>query len=137
VRVELTIEIARPLQEVFDYLTDLARLPEWQRSAVESRSDGPLRQGSRIHERRSFMGRDLETEVEVLAFEPPRRLRLRALKAPVKLTIDHVLEERGGGTSLRVTAGGRWWNRGRARSSRATSSGSRSFSRNRGRPSGV
>jgi len=107
VRVELTIEISRPQQEVFDFLTDLSRVPEWQASAVESRANRPLAQGTRISERRSFMGRDLETEVEVTAYEPPRRLTLRALEAPLKLTIDHVLEERDGETSLHVTADGK------------------------------
>jgi uncharacterized protein YndB with AHSA1/START domain len=107
VRVELTIEIARPPKEVFDYLTDLAELPEWQRSAVESRADGPLEQGSRIHERRSFMGREFETEAEVAAYEPPRRLTLCTLEAPLPLSIDHVLEEHDGGTRLRITAEGR------------------------------
>jgi uncharacterized protein YndB with AHSA1/START domain len=107
VRVELTIEISRPPQEVFDYLADLSKLPEWQASAVESRADGPLAQGTRISERRSFMGRDVDTEVEVAEYDPPRRLTLRALEAPVKLTIEHVLEEHDGGTRLRVTAEGK------------------------------
>jgi uncharacterized protein YndB with AHSA1/START domain len=107
VRVELTIEIARPPEEVFEYLTDLAKLPEWQRSAVESRADGALEQGALIRERRSFMGREIKTVVEVAAFEPPTRLTLRALEAPLPLSIDHVLEERDGRTSMRVTAEGR------------------------------
>jgi uncharacterized protein YndB with AHSA1/START domain len=107
VRVELTIEISRPPQEVFDYLTDLEKLPEWQASAVESRADGPLAEGARISERRSFMGRDIDTEVEVAAHEPPHRLTLRALKAPLKLSIDHLLDARDGGTTLRVIAEGR------------------------------
>ena len=107
VRVELTFEIARPPEEVFAYLTDLAKLPHWQRSAVESRADGPLEQGTVIHERRSFMGREIETVVEVAAFEPPSRLTLRALQAPLPLSIDHVLEEDGDGTTLKVTAEGR------------------------------
>ena len=106
-RVELTIEISRPPQEVFDYLADLSRLPDWQGSAIESRADGPLAQGTHISERRSFMGRDVDTEVEVAEYDPPRRLTLRALEAPIKLTIDHVLEEHGGGTCLRVTAEGK------------------------------
>jgi uncharacterized protein YndB with AHSA1/START domain len=107
VRVELTIEISRPPQEVFDYLTQLEKLPVWQASAVESRADGPLAQGTRISERRSFMGRDIDTEVEVAAYEPPHRLTLRALEAPLKLSIDHVLEEMNGGTRLSVTAEGK------------------------------
>jgi uncharacterized protein YndB with AHSA1/START domain len=104
VRVELTIEIARSADEVFALLTDVARLPEWQESALESRADGPLAEGVRIHERRRFLGREAETEIEVNAFEPGRRLTLRTLHGPVDLSIDHVLEETDGRTSMHVTA---------------------------------
>ena len=106
-RVHHTVQIARPAREVFDALTDVERVPEWQASAVESHADGPLAEGVRIHERRHFLGHDEETELEVTAFEPDRRLALRTLKGPVKLEIDHVLEERDGRTELRVTAEGK------------------------------
>ena len=107
VRVEVSVEIARPADEVFALLTDVSRVPEWQASAVDSRADGPLAEGVRIHERRSFLGHEGETELEVTAFEPGRRLALRTLRGPVKLSIDHVLEERDGRTALQVTAQGR------------------------------
>jgi uncharacterized protein YndB with AHSA1/START domain len=107
VRVELTVEIDRPAAEVFAFLTDVSRVPEWQASAIESRADGPLAEGVRIHERRHFLGHDGDTELEVSAFEPGRRLALRTLRGPVKLVIDHMLEETDGRTQLRVTAEGR------------------------------
>jgi uncharacterized protein YndB with AHSA1/START domain len=101
------VDIARPAREVFAALTDVERVPEWQASAVESHADEPLAKGVRIHERRHFLGHDAETELEVTEFEPDRRLALRTLKGPVKLTIDHLLEERDGRTHLRVTAEGK------------------------------
>jgi uncharacterized protein YndB with AHSA1/START domain len=107
VRVEHTVEIARPAEDVFAFLADVSRVPEWQRSAVESRADGPLAEGVRIHERRHFLGHNERTELEVTAFEPGRRLALRTLRGPVKLTIDHLLSEQDGQTTLRVTAQGR------------------------------
>ena len=107
IRVENTVEIARPADAVFALLTDPSRVPEWQASALESHADGPLAEGVRIHERRHFLGHDAETELEVSAFDPGRRLALRTLKGPIKLSIDHVLEEQDGHTSLRVTAEGR------------------------------
>jgi uncharacterized protein YndB with AHSA1/START domain len=107
IRAEHTVEIARPAREVFAALTDVARVPEWQGSAVEARADGPLAEGVRIQERRHFLGHDEETELEVTVFEPGRRLALRTLKGPVKLEIDHVLEELDGRTKLHVKAEGR------------------------------
>jgi uncharacterized protein YndB with AHSA1/START domain len=107
IRIEFTVEIARPPEDVFATLTDLGRVPDWQESAVESRSDGPLRQGAHVKERRRIMGREFETELEVTAYEPPRLLTLKALKAPVPFTVEHELSANGGGTSLRVKAEGR------------------------------
>jgi len=107
VRVELTVEIARPAADVFALLTDVSRVPDWQASAIESRADGPLAEGMHIHERRHFLGHDGDTELEVIALEPGRRFALRTLRGPVKLAIDHVLEETDGRTALHVTAEGR------------------------------
>jgi carbon monoxide dehydrogenase subunit G len=104
VRIDFTVEVARDAQEVFEYLIDLARLPEWQSSAVESCADGPLAEGVRIAERRHILGREVESELEVTAFEPPRRLTLKALRGPVRFTVDHRLAENGGSTLVNVVA---------------------------------
>jgi carbon monoxide dehydrogenase subunit G len=107
VRIELTIDVARPAAEVFEHLIDLERLPEWQASAVESRSDEPLAEGVRIFECRRVMGKEIHNELEVTAFDPPRRLTLKALNGPVRFTVDHRLAEADGGTRLEVVAEGK------------------------------
>jgi uncharacterized protein YndB with AHSA1/START domain len=106
-KVELTIEISRPPEDVFAYLTDADRLPRWQKSLIEARADGPFQEGTRIVEKRSLFGREAETELEVTAFEPPRRLTLQTVRGPVELEVDHRLEANGAGTELRVTAAGK------------------------------
>ena len=107
VRIELSLAIDAPPEQVFAFLTDLERLPEWQSSAVSSRADGPLAKGVHIHECRHMLGRDVDSELEVTACEPPRRLTLRALSGPVRFTVDHELSEQNGGTLLAVTAEGK------------------------------
>ena len=107
VRIELTIDVARPAEDVFAYLVDLDRLPEWQESAVESRADEPLAEGVRIFECRRALGREVHSELEVTEFEPSRRLMLKTLKGPVRFTVDHRLAESDGGTRLTVVAQGK------------------------------
>jgi uncharacterized protein YndB with AHSA1/START domain len=104
IRIELTIEIARPADEVFDALSDVARLPEWQQSCVSSQADEPLAEGTRIRERRRVMGREIENELEVVAFDRPKRLALEARKGPVPFRVDHRLVEDEGTTVVHVNA---------------------------------
>jgi uncharacterized protein YndB with AHSA1/START domain len=103
-RIEFALEIKRSAEEVFDYLADVERLPEWQATAVESQADGPMRVGALVSERRVLLGRDARTELEVTAFQPPRRLTLRSLSGPVRFTVDHELMDDEGATLLRFTA---------------------------------
>jgi carbon monoxide dehydrogenase subunit G len=107
VRIELTIDVARPAEEVFAHLVDLDRIPEWQESAVESRADEPLAEGVRIFECRRALGREVHSELEVTEFDRPRQLTLKTLKGPVKFTVDHRLAEADGGTRLTVVAAGK------------------------------
>ena len=107
VRIELTIDVARPAEEVFAHLVDLDRIPEWQESAVESRADEPLAEGVRIFECRRALGREVHSELEVTEFDRPRRLMVKTLKGPVRFTVDHRLAEADGGTRLTVVAEGK------------------------------
>jgi uncharacterized protein YndB with AHSA1/START domain len=99
---ELTIEIARPPEDVFGYLTDVANLPAWQSSIVSAEADGEVREGTRIRERRTFMGREVKTESEVTAYDPPRRFDLRSRAGPASYVIRHTFEPIGTGTRLNV-----------------------------------
>ena len=105
ITVEHTVEIDRPIDEVFAYLTDLERLPEWQASVSEVQVDGPVEPGSRFRDVREFMGRRAASTLEVTELEPPRRFSLRVAEGPIRYEIDHRLEERGQRTS--VTFSGR------------------------------
>ena len=104
VRIDFTLAIARPPDDVFERLVDLDRLPDWQESALGSSADGPLAKGSRVRERRRIMGRELDNELEVTAFERPRQLTLKALGGPVPFTVDHQLVDDDGSTLLHVVA---------------------------------
>jgi uncharacterized protein YndB with AHSA1/START domain len=104
VRIELTLEIACPAEKVFAALTDLEHLPDWQSSAVSSKPDGPLAVGTSIREQRSMMGREIDNQLEVTAYDPPRHFALEGRSGPVPLSIDHELVEGDGKTVLRVHA---------------------------------
>jgi uncharacterized protein YndB with AHSA1/START domain len=106
VRVEHSLVIERPPAEVFAYTTDPANLAEWQSTALEARSEGPVQQGAHVTEVRKFLGRRMESEVEVTAFEPDRRFALKVLSGPVPFAFEQTLEPSDGGTRVSVVAEG-------------------------------
>jgi uncharacterized membrane protein len=103
-RFEHEVVIARPPAEVFAYLTDLDKLPEWQQSILEIRreDDGPLEAGARFIEVRRVAGRRIESTIEVAALEPQREFALRVVEGPVPGTVRHLLEADGPATRLTV-----------------------------------
>jgi len=102
VRAELTVEIARTPEEVFDYLVDVSNLPAWQSGVRSAR-----REGDRIHESRHLLGRELSTTLAIDAEERPRLFAIRALDSPVPFSVRHELEPNGsGGTRLTVVGEG-------------------------------
>jgi uncharacterized protein YndB with AHSA1/START domain len=97
--------IERPVEVVFDYLTDVARLPEWQESAESAEPDGELRVGARFREVRSFMGRRANSTLEVTEHDRPRRFSLHVVEGPIRYAVEHALEDLDGRT--RITFVGR------------------------------
>ena len=100
IHFEFSVDVNRPPSEVFAYITDADRLPEWQSGAVEAQWLGEKARGTRIHEVRKFLGRRMETELEVTEYEPDRRFGLKAVSGPVPYSVTQELEPRDGGTRL-------------------------------------
>ncbi len=74
-RYEHSIEIERPAEEVFEFISHPENFPLWQESLLEIRREakGPLRVGSQVTEIRSFMGRKMETTWTCTEHEPCER----------------------------------------------------------------
>jgi carbon monoxide dehydrogenase subunit G len=108
VHAELTIEIARPPDDVFGYLAHVANLTEWQSGvhSAEIEGGGAAAVGARVVESRTLLGKEMTTTLEIVDFEPPRLFTLRALDGPALLTIRHELEPSGGETELHVVVEG-------------------------------
>ena len=100
-RAELTVDIARTPEEVFDYLVDVSNLPSWQSGVHSAR-----REGTRIHESRHLLGRELRTTLEIEAEERPTLFVIRALNSPVPFAVRHELTATDGGTRLHVVGEG-------------------------------
>jgi carbon monoxide dehydrogenase subunit G len=106
VRAEVRLEIARPPEEVFAYLTDVSNLPQWQSGVHSAVLDGAPCAGATIRESRHLLGRELHTAIAIEKFDPPRVFALRSLDSPMPFTVHHELEPSASGTRLTVVGEG-------------------------------
>ena len=100
VSVESSILINRPIHEVFTYATDWDKYPLWEGEVLESRklSDGPTGVGTTYRHVAKFMGRRLETEGVVTAYEPNHMLCFKVTKSSFPFSACQEFREGNGGT---------------------------------------
>lgn len=99
-------EIARPPDEVFAYVADPSRFPEWQVDAVDGRMKGGglPRVGSRFVTTRLIGGAVRTTTTsEVTEMNPPWNWVARGAGGPVRETVRYTVEPLGGNAGSRVT----------------------------------
>lgn len=78
--IQGSVEILRPVDTVFEFLSDLGNAPRWQRGVVEAKrtSEGPMRVGTQFRETVRTMGMRFDAVCEVIAFDPPHRFSMTA-----------------------------------------------------------
>ena len=109
--IDFTVEtqIDRPVGEVFAYAIDPDKLASWQTNTVSARreDEGPYGVGSRLREvHRAPGGKELESIVEVVEFEPDRVFALEVREGtPVHAHM--TFDPAGDGTRMRFRAHGR------------------------------
>ena len=104
-KFEKSVQINRPQQEVFDFVTDLANDPKWQSSieSVERTSDGPIGAGSTWRNKLKFLGREIEAEIELTSYDPPNKASVKSVSGPVPFESNYTFESKDGGTQMTIS----------------------------------
>lgn len=99
-RVEVRVWIDRPVDEVYAYVADFERWPQWRTDVTGGRlvTEGPLRLGSRAQGTARILGRSVTVEVEVTALEPGSTFGYRPVSGPLRTDNLYTFERRDGGT---------------------------------------
>jgi uncharacterized protein YndB with AHSA1/START domain len=81
-----SVEIDRSREDVFAYVTDPTRFPEWQEAVVRAspQASGPLQQGSRISLTRRMGKREQTMTSELTEYSPPESYAFRVVDGPVR-----------------------------------------------------
>jgi uncharacterized protein YndB with AHSA1/START domain len=103
-----SIFINRPAQEVFIAITDPAKQSLWQSmtQTAEWTSNGSHGVGSTMKVVARFLGRKIESEIEITAWEPPHRVDFKFVNGPYPAEVTNTLESQGDGTLLTARSQG-------------------------------
>ena len=100
--MKASVVISRPLEEVFEFVTNPENDPRWQSAILESRrtSEGPLGVGTTEAGVGKVIGRRVEWTSEVTEYEPNRKVKYRVTGGPLSADQTVTFEPAEGGTKF-------------------------------------
>ncbi len=102
--VERTFTVPRPVDHVFDYLSDFTTTNEWDPGTVETtRTSGDGGVGTTYANTSEFMGRRTDLTYETLAHERPHRVQFRGTNKTATATDTMSFAPAGDGSSTQIT----------------------------------
>jgi uncharacterized protein YndB with AHSA1/START domain len=100
INLKTSVRIARPIDEVFAYVSDPTRFPAWNSAVRSVRETSPSTYA---------MERDLPTgrvhnDLEVVALDPPAEFAIRTTSGPTPFFYRYRFSREGAGTLLELDA---------------------------------
>ena len=104
-----TVTVPRPPDEVFPWLLDEDKVPQWtsRLEAYDVVGNGPIQRGTRIRQVLTVKGQQLDVEMEVTAYDPPRAAESRLSLQGVDIETVYSLTPVADGTELTQSLDGK------------------------------
>ena len=104
--IQATVAINRPIEEVFEYVTNPENNTEWLSGVLNARSEsrGPVAVGARSTQERQFLGQRIKTTFEVVEFVHNKKLVYKTHSGPLKFEGEITFESIEGGTEVGIVA---------------------------------
>ena len=101
-RTERSVEIPRPPGEVFPWLLEEDKVPQWTTAleGYERLDSGPLGRGARFRQKLEVSGQRFTVEMEVTEYDPPSGAGSSFEIRGVDVVTHYALTDGGGGTKL-------------------------------------
>ncbi len=101
-RVETTITINRPVEDVMEFLTRIDNLPTWAENIVSARqtSEGPVGQGTTCRIVSEVMERRLSHDFAVTDFSQGERYVAHSTQGPFPISLTYNVRSIEGGSRL-------------------------------------
>jgi uncharacterized protein YndB with AHSA1/START domain len=75
-KIETSVEVNRPVEEVWEYMTDLRNAREWSTEVIDTVYSGPIQLGASGVDTRRMGRREMKWHWEITGYDPPRQLTL-------------------------------------------------------------
>jgi uncharacterized membrane protein len=107
-RVEASVVIDRPLEEVFDFASNTENDPQWASGILEARktSEGPIGVGTTFRGVIERLGQRIEWTSEITHYQPHTRVDFKSGGGPMKFEETMVFEPVEGGTRISAVSKG-------------------------------
>ena len=103
--VERTFIVDRPIDEVFEYLSDFENTKEWDPGTLETtRTGGDGGLGTTYRNRSSFMGREVELTYRTIGFDRPTFFSCQGTNASSTATDTMTFTRQGDRTQIQYRA---------------------------------
>jgi hypothetical protein len=103
--ITTTADIDRAPDDVFGYITDPGRFPEWQRNVTGGHldADGPIGVGTKCLTTRRIGFAERSVTSEVTHLSPPRAWGVRGVDGPIRATVNVTVDPLDDGRRSRLT----------------------------------
>ena len=99
-KVSHTIIIDRPINDVFNFVTNLQNETRWQPEIKSVTLEGALQVGSTFREIRTTFGRTYDWHFRITEFVPPYRITIDTIKGTARYRGSRIFEGKEGGTKV-------------------------------------
>ena len=108
INLDLGALIDRPVKDVFAFVTNPNNMPKWNSAVVSMQqiTPGPVSMGTKFKSVGEMMGRRIEGEMQVVAFEPDSKYGFQMNAGPVQVNVLLNFKTVGTGTKLSLNAQG-------------------------------
>jgi carbon monoxide dehydrogenase subunit G len=108
INLDLGTLIDRPVKDVFAFITNPANMSKWNSAVVsmEQITPGAVGVGTKFKNIGEMMGRRIEGEMEVIAFEPDSKYGFQMNAGPMQVNVTLTFKTVGTGTKLSLNAQG-------------------------------
>jgi carbon monoxide dehydrogenase subunit G len=108
ITLDLSTLVDRPLPEIFEFLSNPLNLPKWQKmvASIEQISPGAPAVGTKYKVAAEVMGRKIDGQMRITAFEPPHKVGFVNQAGPMRVEITVTLKPVGSGAKIALHAEG-------------------------------